>query len=115
MPGRYDEVYGPVVDGTFVAAPPSVLQAAGKFTKVPIIIGVTTDELSFAIPTNLNISSDAALYRLVNSKFLEVRGQGATHNLLSRLPIHPKCYDNSAPRRLPSQQISQPWSPWLRH
>ena len=32
----------PVVDGTFVADFPSKLTAAGKFTKVPMIIGMST-------------------------------------------------------------------------
>jgi carboxylesterase type B len=51
----------PVVDGTFVADFPTKLLAEGRFVKVPTIIGFTTDELTYIIPTSINISSDAVL------------------------------------------------------
>ncbi|CZR64831.1 uncharacterized protein PAC_14730 [Phialocephala subalpina] len=40
----------PVVDGKFVADFPSKLTAASKFTKVPMIIGFTTDEVTSTLP-----------------------------------------------------------------
>ena len=40
----------PVVDGTFVADFPSKLTAAGKFSKVPMIMGFTTDEVTCKSP-----------------------------------------------------------------
>jgi carboxylesterase type B len=51
----------PVIDGTFLTDFPTKLLAAGKFVKVPTIIGFTTDELTYAVPTNLNLSSDTLL------------------------------------------------------
>ncbi|KAF8858473.1 alpha/beta-hydrolase [Acephala macrosclerotiorum] len=54
----------PVVDGKFVADFPSKLTAAGKFTKVPMIIGFTTDEITYAIPTTFNLSSDLSILGL---------------------------------------------------
>jgi len=54
----------PVVDGTFVADFPSKLTAASKFAKVPMIMGFTTDELTYVIPTTLNISSDDVIIGL---------------------------------------------------
>lgn len=68
IPGAYEEIYGPVIDGTFITDYPSKLLAAGKFVKIPTIIGVTTDEASFIVPSNLNLSSDAAVIELVESK-----------------------------------------------
>jgi hypothetical protein len=73
----------PVVDGKFVADFPSKLTAAGKFTKVPMIMGFTTDEVTckrpnsgdrstdiFAdvIPTALNISTDALIVGLAQGE-----------------------------------------------
>jgi hypothetical protein len=74
----------PVVDGKFVADFPSKLTAAGKFTKVPMIMGFTTDEVTckrpnsveiaatdiFAdvIPTVFNISTDAFIIELGQGK-----------------------------------------------
>lgn len=54
----------PVVDGKFVADFPSKLTAAGKFTKVPMIMGFTTDEVTYVIPTVFNISTDAFIVGL---------------------------------------------------
>lgn len=54
----------PVVDGTFVPDFPSKLLAEGKFAKVPVIVGFTTDEVTYVIPTGLNISSDEAVAAL---------------------------------------------------
>lgn len=42
----------PVVDGKFVADFPSKLTAAGKFTKVPMIMGFTTDEVTCKRPNS---------------------------------------------------------------
>src|SRR5204862_8118819 len=57
----------PVVDGTFLTDFPTKLLAQGKYAKVPIIIGFTTDEVSYVIPTNLNISTDAQLAAVAQS------------------------------------------------
>lgn len=51
----------PVVDGTFVADFPTKLLARHAFAKIPTITGFTTDELTYLIPTSLNISSDTVL------------------------------------------------------
>lgn len=59
-----EEPWQPVVDGTFVPDFPSKLLATGKFTKVPVIVGFTTDELTYVIPTNLNINTDQDLFGL---------------------------------------------------
>jgi carboxylesterase type B len=74
----------PVVDGKFVADYPSKLTAAGKFTKVPMIMGFTTDEVTCkklnsvvmtytdttadVIPTVFNISTDAFIVGLASCK-----------------------------------------------
>ena len=55
----------PVVDGTFVPEFPSKLLAEGKFVKVPIIAGFTTDEITSDVPTNLNLSSDEQIVALI--------------------------------------------------
>lgn len=54
----------PVVDGKFVKDFPSKLTAAGNFAKVPMIMGFTTDEVTYVIPIGLNISTDAAIIYL---------------------------------------------------
>jgi len=54
----------PVIDGTFLTDFPSKLTAAGKFVKVPMILGFTTDEVTYAIPITLNLSSEADLVEL---------------------------------------------------
>jgi carboxylesterase type B len=51
----------PVVDGVFVADFPTKLLAAHDFARIPTITGFTTDELTYLIPTTLNISSDTFL------------------------------------------------------
>jgi carboxylesterase type B len=51
----------PVVDGTFVADFPTKLLAHHTFSKIPTITGFTSDELTYLIPTSLNISSNTIL------------------------------------------------------
>lgn len=54
----------PVIDGKFVKDFPSKLTASGNFAKIPMIMGFTTDEVTYVIPIGLNISSDAAIVYL---------------------------------------------------
>lgn len=70
IPGDYEAIYSPVVDRSFLSDYPSSLMATGQFSKVPALLGLTTDELSLSIPTTLNISTDAQLLRILEGRII---------------------------------------------
>jgi carboxylesterase type B len=92
IPGLYGQVYSPVIDGTFITDYPSKLVAAGKFAKLPILTGVVTDESSFIIPVNLNLSSDTdlvGLFKSESSVSLMSPFRSGRDGMLIPLPIQP--------------------------
>lgn len=86
--------FGPIVDGEFLADNPSVLRKRGLFGRIPLIVGITSDEYSLFLGNEIkNLFNISNLSRGIDKNIFISYCQMFAHALQPNTRYHPLLYD----------------------